>query len=148
MLSPWFPSPGLLKDLENIPNSIETATHSIPSVLKPAATSTSALLVPDHAFHLSSNNQPTYNHPMDYVKQRLQRFSSEFEPSPLKQNIQDRAQSAGTFTNIGTAGFFKFENLKLVDNRTGEEKEYWIRTRLTRHYAKLDFEDADPHELW
>jgi hypothetical protein len=115
MLKRWLPSPKLFGDLKNFPKPLETATPSLPDL--------------SHIAHSSVENEPTYDHPMDYVKR------------------QDRARSVRKFP-LGRAAFFRIDSHIIVDKQTGEEKEHWVHTRVTKHRAKIDFEAADPNRLW
>lgn len=90
----------------------------------------------------------TYAHPLDYVKLRLQNIPAELDGSPNKQAMVDRLRSASRLVRLGSAKYFQFEAVTIIDADTGLEKTRWVREELTRHYARIGFECAYDNHLW
>jgi hypothetical protein len=103
-----------------------------------------------HSQRIGAKTSKTYNHPMEYLRQRLEEIPTEFcHLTPEKQkSAEDRLRSAREFRNMGGAKYYKFESYTIVDEETGKEKECYIRELLSKAEAKSDFEDTDNRQLW
>ena len=90
----------------------------------------------------------TYDHPLDYIKLRLQKVEAEMKASTNRHVMQDRLKSALRLTNVGSAKYFRFEPTTVVDKVTGREKECWVRIQLTKADAMLEFQTVENKHLW
>jgi len=131
-LKTFFPEPKLFQALEN------------PRASEPAATSQPIRYGPPPP----ARDSRTYDHPMDYIRQRLRDIPGELEASPRKQAMLDRLNSALKFSGIGSAKFHRFDSIIVVDSQTGQQKERWTRNELPNHEARLCFEDCETTQLW
>ncbi|KAF9790256.1 hypothetical protein BJ322DRAFT_1103923 [Thelephora terrestris] len=59
----------------------------------------------------------TYDHPMDYVNERVKKIPMELENSPHKQAMLDRLQSSKSFANLGSAKYYRFESTTIHDGQ-------------------------------
>jgi hypothetical protein len=130
-LKRWLPSPPLFEALEQTPHLPAPVNDS-----------------PNTRIHLSVQYKETYESPMEYVNMRLQQIPTQLDRSPNKQRMLDRLRSAQKFTSIGSAKYYCFEQVAVVDQQTGESKERWVRRLLTKHEAVVDFECTDNEQLW
>jgi len=133
-LNDYIPGPELFQALEN------------PHTPQPTAAAQHTQYGPPPAAHDSR----TYDHPLDYVKMRLQHIPAQFDalPENSKRSAMDRLRSALKHSSSGGATFFRFESLTVIDNQTGQEKQCWFRDRLTLHEVREYFEDPEPSHLW
>lgn len=97
--------------------------------------------------HLPEQRSEIYNHPMDYVTQRLLKIPAQFDQSAKKRSMRNRLRSALSYKSIGRAKYFKFEQVTYT-NEQGQPKEGWTRKQLTSHYAIEDFQNVANSELW
>lgn len=132
-LEPYFPTDEQLKTLETPP--------STPTPV--AQTSTIR-----YGVHPPAKTPKAYDHPLDYVKRRIQEIPGELARSPHRQAMLDRLASALKLVRMGSAKYFRFESTTVFDERTGGQKVCWVREELTKHYAKEDFQSAESRNLW
>lgn len=90
----------------------------------------------------------TYDHPTDYLKLRLEVIRVDFKESPNRGVMSSLLKSASKRANIGSAKLFRFESIDVIDEQTGQEKQRWVRTVLTKAEAQSWFESADDNHLW
>ena len=133
-LSDFLPKPEDFEALERIPTSQPAIIPTLPTIR--------------HGIPSASKNERTYDHPIDYVKQRLQQIPGQFETSPDKQAMLDRLASARRAVNLGGAKLFRFDSVTVVDQQTGQNKECWTRTLLSKHDARELLEGSDRENLW
>jgi len=97
---------------------------------------------------ITAKHTPTYDHPLDYIKLRLQNIPAELDQFPDRQAMLDRVKSASEFPGLGFAEYFRFQTITVIDEQTGLEKIRWARIQLTGRDALQDFESVDDRNLW
>jgi len=96
-----------------------------------------------------TNKHPeTYGHPLEYVEMRLRLIETELQQSPNKQSLLSRLESARRFTSLGSAKYYRFECVSVIDVQTGQEKNRWTRVCLSKHDALEDFQFVKNRHLW
>jgi hypothetical protein len=124
-LEEFLPKPEQLRALVEPPNPVDNAPAIHRSLLE------------------DQKPSETWDHPMDYVKQRTQELPQQLERDPQRQQKLDRLTASLTARGVGRAGFFRFDRTE-----TGETKACWSRTLLKKAEAVSYFNDARKHELW
>ena len=137
-LDKFRPSPEAMEALRNPPMPEPAAAP----IILPTAPATRGLFLP------AAETQEAFDHPMDYVKLRLQNIPGEISRSARPQSMKDRLASALKHQNLGSAGFFEFNRITVVDQATGQERVRWVREKLTKADAMNFFEGVDSCRLW
>jgi hypothetical protein len=102
-----------------------------------------------HSQCIGTKTSKTYNHPIEYVRQRLEEIPTEFcHLTPKKQkSAEDRLRLAHKFHNMGSAKYYKFQSYTIINEETGKEKECYICELLSKAKAKSNFWDTDNRQL-
>jgi hypothetical protein len=131
LLKQFYPTPEQLEALNRLP-APQPAVAPAPGI----------------RYGVPPTSSRTYNHPLDYVNERIKVIPAELEKSPSAQSMRDRLASAMRNVSLGSAAYFWFEPATGVDGLTGQEKICWARVKLSKHNARRDFDSAPSRYLW
>lgn len=134
LLKDFIPQPEHLKALESPPTLQPAAVSSRPAV--------------NYGVPPTAKVTRTYDHPLDYVTERLEKIKGQLEQSPDKQRMLDRLASASKRPSLGKAAFFRFDSITVVDEQTGQKKVCWTRNSLSKSEAREYFDDDHRSNLW
>jgi hypothetical protein len=131
-LKDFYPTPEHFKALEGPPTpvvSTPTIRYGVPPTAK---------------------DPQIYDDPMDYIRQRLQRIPDELKrcSNEERRSMENRLAAARKFDNSKGSKYFRFEPFTVVDERTRQEENRWVRVELTKHDAAEDFENVEGRHLW
>jgi hypothetical protein len=109
------------------------------SVLPPTAPTTHSLSLP------TAKSQETFEH---HIMLRLQQIPRELSRSARPQPMEDRLRSALKCQNLGSASFFGFNSVTVVDQAAGRERIRWVREKFTKADAMNLLEYVENCRLW
>ena len=144
----WKPNSEEIEALERPSEANRTWKAPCDSRKTSEATFNAAGAVAGRVVPPSARDVCVYVDPLEYVSQRDKAFDEELKSNPERQAVLDRLKSSQTFTNLGRAAYYAFEDFSVPDDRTGGERRLWRRTKLTKHDALSHFQGVDNRHLW
>jgi hypothetical protein len=144
----WKPNPKEIEALEALSEADPGWKAPLDPPNTSEATSSVAVAVAGRVVPRSLGGVGVYDGPMEYISQRAKAFDEELKSNPERQAVLDRLKSSQTFTHLGKAAYYTFEDFFVTDERTGEQRRLWRRIKLTRHDALSHFQGVDSRHLW